>query len=182
MILAAMTALYVSTAPGAQTAPPTLGDCLAIENDAERLACYDRLARAALGVPALDPRAPEAPVPAPSAATASSTAPTEPQSAPGADAAAAFGAEDLARREIKGDDTPKKLAVTVTRIVYTDSGKAVFGLSNGQIWIQTEPEGRRRFELSEDEEIEAVLQKRMFGGYWLATKSPRRKIKVERRK
>ena len=153
--------------------------CAEIEKTRQRLACFDELAES------LDAAAPPQAVAAePVAAPTPQPMPTaEPETSEAA-IAETFGAADVAKRQREKavDDAPKTLDVEIVRILYTESGKGVFQLSNGQIWIQTEAEKRRELEIAEGQPIEARLQRRVFGGYWLKTKTPGRSIKVERRK
>ena len=153
--------------------------CAEIEKTRQRLACFDELAES-LDVAAPTQAAAAEPVAAP-------TPEPKPMPAPETSEAAiadTFGADDLVERErVKTVETSaRSLDVQIVRVIYTESGKGVFQFSNGQIWIQTEPEDRRRFDSEDLESIEARLERRMFGGYWLKTKSPRRAVRVERRK
>lgn len=148
--------------------------CADIEKTRQRLACFDALAASLKTAPA-PPSTPAAAAPAVVA-----PAPAGSQAA----VAETFGAADIAKRQQEKavDNGPKSLDVEIVRILYTESGKGVFELSNGQIWIQTEAETRRQLEIENGAPIEARLQRRMFGGYWLKTKNPGRSLKVERRK
>lgn len=153
--------------------------CAEIETTRQRLACFDELAAG------LEVAAPtQATAAEPDAAPAPAPKPTVAQETSEAAIAETFGAADIAQRQREKavDNAPRSLDVEIVRILYTETGKGVFQLSNGQIWIQTEAEKRRELEIEEGQPIEARLQRRMFGGYWLKTKTPGRAIKVERRK
>ena len=119
-------------------------DCQAIEDDADRLACYDRLATPE----AESSRAPQAPTAAHTAADASAEA--------AADGEAAGAARPgLFRRVLGGIKLPKPKPVNVVasakivRVRELARGNFELELANGQVWRENERELRTNYRVGD---------------------------------
>ena len=179
--LAASLALLSGCAT-AQTAD-TLDDCRAIEDNAERLACFDRVAGAE---PPAPPRQPEAPAPvaeAPAAAAppaqAETPAPAAPPRTAEPEAPSNFGLERQA-----GLDGPDRIVASVVGGFQgwgeyaTEDGrkKTVFELDNGQVWVQV---GTQKFRYGgPDRKVE--IRRASFGSFLLSPEGYNRAVRVRR--
>jgi hypothetical protein len=163
----------VGAQPAAAAPPSALQACAAVVADAERLACYDRLAGrvmpsvAAPGVPA--PAATASPPPAPPAAAgASSTAPA-PAPAPAAVAPSpkqSFGSYELEHPKPQVV-AASSLEAHVVALGRSPGGHVTVSLEGGAIW-----------ELDDEDPLLAVgqgvtLTRATFGSYILHTASKR---------
>lgn len=116
--------------------------CAAIGNDAERLACYDRIFRA--------PAATAAASPAIGAAVPTAVAP--PATTAAAPAAAAlsddFGLTEAAKRAREPEESrqqrPESISGAVARVARQPAGELVVTLENGQVWTQLQVDPRAR--------------------------------------
>lgn len=128
----------------AQSGSATLQDCLAIEDDAERLACFEGVARAAPAAPVAEPEPnvapPPGPIETPQVAAGSAPAPVvAPQPAPPTQPVAQARPAPPPRPKA----TPRKERQDfnyVATVVQTDRdpfGKLLVKFSNGEIWKQT---------------------------------------------
>ena len=120
-------------APLPATAQPPLNaqlaSCLAIFGSVERLACYDRIARAATGQASAV--APLAPRPAPGPA---------PQLPPRAPAGQEFGSEQVRGRTPPAQSS--RMAADITGVTVNPFGKFTVTLANGQVWRQLDSDDR----------------------------------------
>ncbi len=151
----------------AQTAlAETAVDCAAIDDAEQRLACFDRIFGRD-GAPA-EP-APQA-LPPPAAAEPAEPAPQPPLAAPASPAAPDNPvAPDPAPRKgggMLGLDEVVDLATTVTAVRYREQQKMVFGLANGQVWMQVTP---RYVRIREGDEV--TIQNATMGGYLMKSAS-----------
>lgn len=157
-------------------ASQTLSDCVAVDNDADRLACYDRVTRASRGepAPAAEPVVKDtvaAPAAAAPAVAATATPPTPPPPAPFADDTEDFGFES-------------RKTATGTQHIETRydgnftgwSGKTLFRLENGQVWKQTQS-GRVSYRA---ERPAITIKRAAFGSFRLHVEGLNRSIRVTR--
>jgi hypothetical protein len=122
--------------------------CVAVIDDAARLACYDE---------AFGKR--EASPPAVSADTARSSAP-----APEIAATAQFGFT-AAQVEERAGTTQDELTAVVTHIDKRPTGELIATLDNGQVWVQREVSSRVR--LKKDDKV--GIRRAALGSYFLTT-------------
>jgi hypothetical protein len=101
-----------------------LASCLTIFGAVERLACYDRVARAAAGQTGVGAPGRQAIAPPPSAPVPVATPPIQ-----------AFGSEQL-RSPRARTTQPDRLAADIAGINFSPFGKFTVTLSNGQVWRQ----------------------------------------------
>ena len=167
----------VGAQPAAAASPSALQACAAVVADAERLACYDRLAGrvmpsvAAQGVRAPAPAATASPSPAaPAAAGAASTAPA-PAPAPAPAALAPSPKESFGSYQLEHPKpqvvAAKSLEAHVVALGRSQGGYVTVSLEGGAIW-----------ELDEEDPLLAVGQsvtitRAALGSYILRTPSQR---------
>ncbi len=179
-LLATGLALGASNAARAQDSAALLAGmkaCLETTVSSRRLACFEKLAREALGETR---QAPEAAAEATAAgATALPGAPAEPavKRTPAAapspdDVRARYGLRESARKE------PKTLALTIVSAQPDRSGRWIFESADGQVWVQTD---RRRVRLTRLP-VAARIEKSFFGSYFLDLEGVPADIRVRRRK
>ena len=160
--LAACAALH---APHAAAQAQNAQRCTTIDNDAERLACYDRALRPAVTPAPARPPAPAAaaavpaPTPAPTSAPPTAAAPTTTiatenratrrerevrestaSAAPAAPAPAAAPAAPAARRApaARKDETPDIVPIVIVQIRALPGRGATFVTDTGDTWVQTD--------------------------------------------
>ena len=166
-IASALLAANVSLAADAR-------DCVAIAEDAERLACYDSVfGRGSVAVP--DP--PGAPAVASGAASAAAVA-VRPASAPATasaapdtpilvDPVAEFGLSETQKRaqdpERAKDASPDSITGTVAQVGRQPTGGLVVTLENGQVWVQAETLSKARIAAGD----EVTIRKATMGSYML---------------
>ena len=164
-------ALALSALAAAQTlAAQTLSDCVAVDDDAERLACYDRVTKAARrderpaapAAPAAPPAAEAAEAPAVQATPAPAPSPTETGDFGFENRKTATGAQQI---ESRYDDS------------FTGwSGKTLFRLENGQVWKQAQ-NGRVSYRA---ERPVITVKRAAFGSFRLHVEGLNRSIRVKR--
>jgi hypothetical protein len=147
--------------------------CVAIADDAARLACYDRaLGRSAVSKPA--PAA--ATAPAATAAAAASAAPAPAASAvPAApikkDPVGEFGLSEEAKqakdpaKAAEAAATPESITGRVMSLRWRKYGEFVVTLDNAQVWAQIEPMPSAVVRVGDT----VTIKKAMFGSYTLVT-------------
>lgn len=170
-----------------------LAACRAEQDDAKRLACYDRHADQ------LSP-ATTAAAPATAPETAPATAPaTVPEAAPAVAAAAAgtaaagtattssaadnFGySRGMSPEEVDQQNKSDKakqldeISATVTQVVTQPRGEMVITLDNGQVWAQKVADSR--FHLKAGDQVK--IRSGALGAYYLSLGSSDRKTRVSR--
>jgi hypothetical protein len=187
-LLILATALLAGGASLKATAQDKVADemllCMQLRDDAERLACFDRLSRRSaealergrrLGAPATPEsgRAGER-APGEGAARAAEARPDAPERrAEPADPAARFG---FASSRAERAEQPDSIRSRVPGLFLGWTGETVFRLENGQVWRQTEP-GSFGVRL-QDPEVE--ISRGWLGGYFLSVEGLNRRVRVER--
>lgn len=183
--------------PGVAAAS-AIADCVAIQDATERLACFDRLARAEGAAPppptaaaapqpenpasqakapepAAGESAPRDPAPTAPAVTAPANAETTPRAAPEAAGTAdedSFGLERM--RELEGAASIEANVIGGFRGWYGDT---VFELDNGQTWEQV---GSSRFRYGgPDRKVE--ISRAAFGSFRLSPEGLNSKVRVRRK-
>lgn len=182
-VLAIMLVSACASSAFAQGAPP----CTAIENDAERLACYDRALRPA-AAPAPAPAAPApasaAPAPGPSAAAPSppsaAAAPVAaPVAAPAAAPATAPPAPTAARTAAPAPASASQeaqiLPVVVVGMRSLPGRETTFTMEDGSAWVQTDSQRITGFP---DPPYAAELKPGLMGSYFLVPKERGRSVRV----
>jgi hypothetical protein len=162
-----------------QAAKPSLESCAAIEDQFERLACYDTLAgrlpdgtSKARGTEpgAVDPAAPRADV---TVSSAPAVTPTVTEVEPEPDAEASFGFENKQKPEGKQLD---ELQLKWTMKKRDGYGKWIITLENGQVWHQIDS---RRFYFDNPEQW-VVIYRGVFGSFFMGEPERRNGIRVKR--
>jgi len=171
LVLAALTTAVPAPSASAQGAVP----CTAIDDDAERLACYDRALRGAPAAPAAAAAVPAAQAdgaasaPAPAAEPSrqprqvrESTAPTAP-AAPAAPAATSNANQDAI------------IPIVVVGTRALPGRETTFILADGTSWVQNDSQ---RINGLPDAPFEAELKPGAIGSYFLVPKDRGRAIRV----
>ncbi|MBN1831333.1 MAG: hypothetical protein JW896_04410 [Deltaproteobacteria bacterium] len=162
-----------------QAATLSLESCAAIEDPAERLACYDTLAgrlpaatakASGTALSAVDPVAPKADVMDPAAP---SVMPTVPGVEPTPYAEAIFGLEHKQKSE---EEPPDELRLKWTKKEKDFYGKWVIILENGQVWRQTDS---TRFSFKNSEQ-RVIISRGLFDSFFLGEPEGYRRIRVKR--
>lgn len=165
-IVSALLAADVSSAADAR-------DCVAIPDDAKRLACYDSaFGRGGAAVPA-SPGIPATAGPAVSAApaaAASASAATAASTAPApilVDPVAEFGLSESQKRaqnpERAKDVSPDSITARVSTVGRQPTGGLVVTLDNDQVWAQAESLSKARVTPGD----EVTIRKATLGSYML---------------
>lgn len=149
---------------GAQTPPADIARCTAIDTDAERLACYDKLF-----VRSADQPQKEAKV----AATAAA-----------AEASAASASADLDDFGLDGrkpagqaDESPlEEIQARIAKLETQPRGQAVLTLDNGQVWQQQEYDWHLAFKVGD----EVIIKRGALRSYRLQQKGNNRMTPVTR--
>ncbi|HEX7116952.1 MAG TPA: hypothetical protein VF193_17630 [Steroidobacter sp.] len=152
--------------------PPSLEACASEKDDAKRLACYDRAARAepeksAPAAPAEPAKAaPAAPVAPASAETKAPATKDDPESRFGYRGDIAREEHDRRKAE---QEQIKEITATITDLKTLPYGEWVITLDNGQVWVQKFPTKQFRVEVGDRVTIKAGVLK----SYLLVTESGR---------
>lgn len=172
---------FVSGAHAADGNSPQ--QCAALGDDAERLACYDRIFRAPAGtVPAVTGAASTAAgaaattTPAPAAKSGVATdaaavlAPAASAAAPAATSPQDdFGLTEAAKRAREPEETRGKLldsiSGTVAKVARQPAGELILTLENGQVWTQLEVDPRARVAVGDT----VTIRKAALGSHLLVT-------------
>ncbi len=168
--------------------------CTEIDNDSERLACYDRALRPARAAPAGAPRAaaaPQAPVAAAPAPSAAATAPTnnelgtarsvEQRKARDVRAAAAAAAAPPAAPSAAGAPAsaldPGIVPIVIVNVrALPGRNDRVFTTDGGVVWVQTD-NAKLAFP---ETPFDAQIKPGAMGSYFLVTSERNRAIRVRR--
>jgi hypothetical protein len=186
VLLAALTATSPAHHAAAQSQP-----CTAIQNDAERLACYDRALRATSPAPtapaatasaptspaASAAQAPAAPVTQapPPAAQAPATQPPAAQ-APAAQAPAAPAAQASTATSASSANPDRVIPIVVVNVRALQGRETSFTTQDGATWVQTD--SQRIYGLP-DTPFDAELKPGAVGSTFLLPKSSNRAIRVK---
>jgi hypothetical protein len=173
-VCAAALALLLATLPWHAATAQITGPCTAIENDAERLACYDRALRgtppapAERGVPAA--AAPAAAAPATAAPVVTPAEPSRERriresSAPAAPAApvAGRGSEEVI------------VPLVIVGVRALPSRDTLFTTDDGSTWVQTDSQ---RIVALPETPFNAELKSGAMGSYFLVPQNGARAIRV----
>ena len=151
--------------------------CRAVDNEAERLACFDRTT-----TPTAD----------------SIAAATTPDEGDGRQSLAqasndgasliddSFGAKDLQQRRSKKekkkkDESDEQLRAKLVGLRFTNSGRYIITLDNGQVWRQIRGDTETlRFPRITGDGVPIIIKEALFGSYRLRTEASKRTIRVER--
>ena len=171
--------LFVVSASG-QAATLSLEGCADIEDQVERLACYDTLAgrlpadavkTSGTAVPsAVDPVAPEADVIVPDAPAVT---PNAPAVEPTTDAETTFGLEHKQKSE---EERPDELQFKWTKKKKDAYGKWIITMENGQVWHQTDS---TRF-IFKNSEPWVIVYRGALGSFFLKQPKGNKRIRVKR--
>lgn len=156
---------------GASPAVLAAGDphsCVAIADDAARLACYDR----ALGHSAAPKPAPVAPIaPTAPAAAAATTAAAAPAAPVKKDPVGEFGLSEQAKqakdpaKAAEAAAAPDSITGRVMSVRWRKYGEFVVTLDNAQVWAQIEPMPSAVVRVGDT----VTIKKALFGSYTLVT-------------
>ena len=139
--------------------------CVSIDDDAQRLACYDRLFRSSA------PSSAPAPATTAGATTAAATArPAEED----------FGKDvaERARAREQEQEKVREVRARVTKVDVLRDGALVLTLDNGQVWRQNEPTLTLQFK----EGDEVLIRSGMLGSYLLRHADGKSTTRVTRTK
>jgi hypothetical protein len=165
LALAACLPLHAADDPGTTTRG--FIKCLELSDPAERLACYDRMAVAAVELGLTLPGAGST---APAVAVVASPAATSP--APGA----ATAVDDFGLEQEKAQQALQSVTANVVGGFQGWSGETVFELDNGQVWEQA---GSGRYEYS-GEDRAVVIERGFLGSFSLKPEGLNRTVRVKR--
>jgi hypothetical protein len=164
LVVIGTTMLHAAWAQSGFGPVPTLEDCAALQSDAERLACFDRVLRSGqAGAPAPDRQGEESPPARPPSGADESAAAPAPRAAPAP-----------ARQPAPTADDGERQVVVVEMRMRTPS-QAVFTLDNGDVWMQTDSGPVQHLT---PVPFAARLQPGSLGSYFLAPDSGGRRIRV----
>jgi hypothetical protein len=166
LVLAACLPLYAADDPGA-TARGFI-KCLELSDPAERLACYDRMAVAAVELGLTLPGAGTVPVSGGNAAPVPLPPPVETR--------AADAVEDFGLEQEKAQQALESVTAKVIGGFRGWSGETVFELDNGQVWEQA---GSGRYEYS-GEDRPVVIERGFLNSFSLKPEGLNRTVRVRR--
>ena len=167
VMVAALTAAWPAQHAAAQNAP-----CTAIQDDAERLACYDRALRASSPAPL----APEPTAPAARAAAPVTQAPASAAQAPTAPSAQASPSPTTTATSAPPANPDKITPIVVVGVRTLQGRETSFTMQDGSTWVQTD--SQRIYGLP-DTPFDAELKPGAVGSTFLVPKSGKRAIRVK---
>jgi hypothetical protein len=156
--------VLLATLAAAQHAAAQSAPCTAIENDAERLACYDRALRGASPAPA-------APAPTAPAAQATVAPAAQAPAAPAAQASAPAPAAGATAASAPADVVP----IVIVSVRTLPGRETTFTTQDGRTWVQTD--SQRIYGLP-DTPFDAEIKPGAVGSKFLVPKGGGRAIRV----
>jgi hypothetical protein len=141
--------------------------CMALQNDTERLACYDRLAHEVVELGLPGSRAPGAGAGSAAAAAGSSSQPASAQPAP---------EEQFGMAQASPGEEISSITASVVGGFAGWAGGTVFELDNGQVWEQV---GSDRYEYA-GRDRKVVIKRALFGSFQLSPEGLNRRVRVRR--
>lgn len=156
-----------AAAPQASAQSDQLSSCLAIEDIAARVACYDAIAKRQVEAPVAVPKPAQAPAPAPAVAMPAAPPPAAEQprevsTSPKAEFG--FSAAERDRLRPVEQQQPVDLSFTVATARLTGPGYWQFGMKEGSTWRTVET--RRAFRAPGPSET-VVIRRGSLGSYFL---------------
>ncbi len=147
-------------------------ECRAIAEDIERLRCFDNTTESAaenIASAGAEPGGDR-----PSAVQVASDESQSPDDS--------FGAEDLAQKRSKEQESaPKALHAKLVGLRFTNAGRYIITLDNGQVWRQiTGDTDNLRLPRATGDGIPIIIKKGLLGSHKLRPASSKRSIRVER--
>ncbi|MHB1871009.1 MAG: hypothetical protein ACYCT1_09185 [Steroidobacteraceae bacterium] len=159
--IACAAALLAAGAAACRAASPIqeLLACRRIEQAAARLACFDRASARLAAAP---------PAAVVAAASAAPMVASRPAPVTNLSAEQAFGLSysQLTAHEVAVGALPKPashIGATLRRVTTAADGRWIFSLSNGQVWVQQDPD----HDLLANPGQHVTIFHQMFGSYWL---------------
>lgn len=163
----------LASVAAAQAPPADIARCTAIDTDAERLACYDKLFVRSADQPQKEAKAAATAAAAEAPATAAAT------KASAASASANLDDFGLDGRKPAGQADPTPLEEIQARIAKLETqprGQAVLTLDNGQVWQQQEYDWHLAFKVGD----EVIIKRGALRSYRLQQKGNNRMTHVTR--
>ena len=160
-VLLALTALASEAAW-----PQSLSECASIENPEERLSCYDGLATTPAAAPATTPTVS-------SAGSAAEDAADEPKVPGVASYDDIFGLENEA-----GNQGRQEVQSPIANNFDGWSGRTVFRLENGQVWVQQDQNSRLTWRGGPHPM--ATIKRKSFNSYLLKVEGVNKSVRVRR--
>ncbi|WP_425410878.1 hypothetical protein [Hyphococcus sp.] len=146
-------------------------ECRSIPMESERLSCFDKTTDAAAQAIASSAAENDGGSQAP-ARMASNGALTPEKS---------FGAEDMVQQRAEEEQTPKSLRARLVGLGFTQAGRYIITLDNGQVWRQIAGDtDNLRLPNATGDGVPIIIRKGMFGSHLLRPASSKRTIRVER--
>jgi hypothetical protein len=158
-----------AVAYGAENPTSRILACAKVSGDAERLSCYDELARGLSNPPAGSSASDSAAMGSAAAAPPTATSDPAPRT-PGSAASRASQMREFGLPLIKpsSEQPIKAVKATVTATYHRPGGALVIDLDNGQRWQQL---GSADMELEVGDSV--TISRAMLGSFWLAPPSGR---------
>lgn len=145
--------------------------CMALQNDTERLACYDRLAHEVVELGLPGSRAAGA-----TAGSAAATAPAEAAGASQASSAQPAPEEQFGMAQPTSGEEISSITASVVGGFAGWAGGTIFELDNGQVWEQV---GSDRYEYA-GRDRKVVISRALFGSFQLSPEGLNRRVRVRR--